>query len=164
MRRPEPGYACVPASPFPRLAARLIDFILAVPFSFVATIPALPLVLPFAPLLGGLESEAATTTGAAVSLFLSYVVVEVVSVRAFGKTLGKKLVGIEVVPVGPEKKLTLAKSLLRWFLVSALWWVNVYLVGGRGTAIHDIAAGTRVVRVFEESYLRSPDRRVRAVT
>jgi uncharacterized RDD family membrane protein YckC len=127
----------------------VIDFLFAVVSVFVVAVaPSLLL----APVFGDPEGDGAWFDVVMISsLVSSFVVVEVVSVRFFGKTLGKKLMGLQVVPAEPGKKLTPARSLIRWFVVWAAWWGAFPLIGGRGEAIHDTVAGTRVVRVLKAS-------------
>jgi uncharacterized RDD family membrane protein YckC len=74
-------------------------------------------------------------------------IAEVLPTYYTGRTLGKKLLGLRVV-ANPGKKMTLARSTLRCFLV----WILV----------HDFAARTQIVQVPRTRPIRVPRQRARS--
>lgn len=88
----------VPAPFWRRLLARLIDFAIAVPITFVAIVPVFVVMLPVLLLA---EGDAATSVGAFTCFLIAYALIEYFLLRRrSGQTLGKGLLGLRVVPAG----------------------------------------------------------------
>lgn len=165
-----------PAPFLRRLAARVIDLVLALVVTFVIALPMAIVVALTTPLLGrGLWWGIA----AAICYFLAYVGLEVfLLVRRGGQTLGKGLMGLRVVPAGTDAansdQLAIGPVTVRMLLILAPF-VLLGIAGSaaqdgqpsqlagiamlallidlvlaaiptrRRQALHDLAAGTRVV-------------------
>ncbi|MFI6865469.1 RDD family protein [Nocardia sp. NPDC050406] len=156
-----------PPAPFPRrLAARLVD--LAV----------YTLVIPGAALLSPAPASDGVWVVATLSCFALYVAVETfLTVRCAGRSLGKWLFGLRVIPLDPTlARLPPSRALLRASMIhlplallvlaalfpeSGLLGMAAYLTGELALlsvtiailpvwerrTLHDLAAGSRVVRV-----------------
>lgn len=98
----EPPPMFVPAPFWRRLLARLIDFAIAVPITFLAIVPVFLVLLPVLLLAeDDAASDIATSVGAFTCFVIAYALIEYFLLRRrSGQTLGKGLLGLRVVPAG----------------------------------------------------------------
>ena len=141
----EPAQAAAPAGFWIRCAASVLDY------AFMLLVGAVVVVIARL-LWGGSRVEASLVLLAGLTAFnllfgaLYYILLHWI----LGQTLGKVLLGLRVVTVSGGS-LSLGTSLLRWigYLFSLLPFLAGYVMAGvrhDKRALHDLIAGTRVIR------------------
>jgi uncharacterized RDD family membrane protein YckC len=165
-RQPPGGQQHDAAPLWRRLVARLVDVAVAVPLSFAFCVPVAIVFLPiYLPLKrDGAAYDATLTVGAWTCIFLAFVAIEwLLLVRRDGQTLGKGLMGLRVVRDDKRAEvLPWGSAFVRMLVLLGLnyspallvaWPVNlvVVLCNRRRKALHDFAAGTRVVRASKRA-------------
>lgn len=135
----------------PRWYAVTIDFMLFIPLFIIVRLP-FETTLEY---LGAFGHDGKFLGLSVLLLIVPYLIYFILPTTVFGRTLGKKIVGLRVVQVNCSEHLDFSQVIIREtvgkFLSAALFLTGFFMVkfNGRRRALHDYMANTVVIMYRE---------------